>query len=247
MESVLPSTIVLGSNTNMGRNAFRSSPNGRYSVGIDASGNFIMRDDAKEVWRLRDESGTAVTSIDRVSMQTDGTLAMRNSAGRLSWGSGTSGNDGATMQIDDGGRVSVVFKGTPLWLDGIPRGKYVNGSPSSPDLVFPVRGAFYYAWYPQTWSIDGKKVFYRPNLTGLNQGFYKSGDPAVPTAHVKALEYAFFDLGIISWFGESKWWLSVAYLVSSYFAYDSVMICSHFSVLLLMQQALSWTGPASPR
>jgi hypothetical protein len=50
-------------------------------------------------------------------------------------------------------------------------------------------------------SVNGKDVFYTPNLKGIQPGFYKSGDPAAISAHVKALDYAWADLGIISWFG----------------------------------------------
>jgi hypothetical protein len=38
-----------------------------------------------------------------------------------------------------------VYRGTILWMDGVPRQIYRG--PSSPDLKFPVRGMFYYAWY----------------------------------------------------------------------------------------------------
>ena len=48
--------------------------------------------------------------------------------------------------IDDGGRIGVVYRSTYIWVEGVPRGTY-NG-PSSRDMTFPIRGTFYYAWYP---------------------------------------------------------------------------------------------------
>ena len=44
----------------------------------------------------------------------------------------------------------------------------------------------------------GAEVFYRPNLGALGEAKYKSGDPLVAREHVKALDYAWMDLSIIS-------------------------------------------------
>ena len=65
--------------------------------------------------------------------------------------------------------------------------------------MFPIRGAFYYPWYPETWSVNGKPVFYRPTL-----GKYSNGDPAVHAAHVDALDYAHVELAIASWWGPDQ-------------------------------------------
>lgn len=63
-------------------------------------------------------------------------------------------------------------------------------------LTFPVRGAFYYSWYPATWGVAGSHVFYQPDL-----GYYSSDDQAVVDQHIKALEYAKVDVAIASWWG----------------------------------------------
>jgi hypothetical protein len=52
-------------------------------------------------------------------------------------------------------------------------------------------------WYPETWSVGGEQVKYRPNLGGI-EGQYRSGDPVVVTNHVNALDYARADISIVS-------------------------------------------------
>jgi hypothetical protein len=64
----------------------------------------------------------------------------------------------------------------------------------SDTLIFPLRGAFYYSWYPQTWTVGGAHVFYNPEL-----GYYNSDDVSVATQHVEDLEYAKIDVAIFSW------------------------------------------------
>ena len=122
-----------------------SSPNGRYSVGLNSLGNLVMTNNGREVWRLRDKLRRDITGVSRAYMQSDGNLVLRSSSGKGLWNSETSNNPGGVFKIDDGGQVSIVYQGTVLWMDGIPRGIY-NG-PSSPNMQYPIRGIFYYAWY----------------------------------------------------------------------------------------------------
>jgi hypothetical protein len=58
------------------------------------------------------------------------------------------------------------------------------------------RGAFYYPWYPETWTVGGVHVAYHPLL-----GYYNSSGRAVVDRHVRWLNYARVDVGIASWFG----------------------------------------------
>lgn len=69
--------------------------------------------------------------------------------------------------------------------------------PPPPALTFPIRAGFYYAWYPETWNVNGKPVFYHPTL-----GHYESANPAVVDAHVRALDYGKFNVAIASWWGQ---------------------------------------------
>jgi hypothetical protein len=58
------------------------------------------------------------------------------------------------------------------------------------------RGAFYYPWYPETWTVGGVHVGYHPLL-----GYYNSSSRHVVDRHVRALNYANVDVAIASWFG----------------------------------------------
>lgn len=134
-------------------------------------------------------------------MQKDGNMVLKTFSNKIMWNSETSKNPGAEFLIDDGGQLSINFQGTSLWIDGLPRGMYTG--PSSSDFNFPVRGFFYYAWYPETWAIGGEPVKYQPNLSGIGEGQYRSGDPIVARNHVKALDYALAGITIVSWWGPS--------------------------------------------
>jgi hypothetical protein len=59
-----------------------------------------------------------------------------------------------------------------------------------------MRGAFYYPWYPETWTVNGSHVSYHPQL-----GYYKSSDASVVDRHIQLLNYANVDVAIASWFG----------------------------------------------
>jgi hypothetical protein len=73
----------------------------------------------------------------------------------------------------------------------------LDGKKSS--LSFPLRGAFYYPWYPQTWTVDGAHVFYDVEL-----GYYSSDDPNVVDQHIEDMDYAKIDVAIASWWGVDR-------------------------------------------
>ncbi len=62
---------------------------------------------------------------------------------------------------------------------------------------FPVRAAFYYPWYPQTWTVNGHYPHFTPTL-----GYYDSSSTAVIQQHIQALEYGKVEAGIASWWGQ---------------------------------------------
>lgn len=72
-------------------------------------------------------------------------------------------------------------------------------------LLFPasasgaIRAAFYYPWFPETWTVNGSHVFYNPTL-----GYYSSNDQAVVDQHVKWLGNTGFNAGIASWWGQGQ-------------------------------------------
>jgi hypothetical protein len=58
---------------------------------------------------------------------------------------------------------------------------------------FPIRAAFYYPWFPETWHKDDK---FHPSL-----GQYSSASGSVIRRHIKALRYGRIEAGIVSWWG----------------------------------------------
>jgi hypothetical protein len=184
-----PESIVLSSNQLLERGQFVFSPNGEFKFGLTSAGDLVLQDKLSlPIWNAKVSGGF------RCYMQRDGNVIVRQSNGKALWASSTYNNPDARLVVDDGGRIAVIHGNTPLWVDGIPRRVY-NG-PSSSDLSFPVRGVFYYPWYPDTWSVNGKQAKFEPDL-----GFYSSGDPNVAEAHIDAFEYAHIDLSIASWWG----------------------------------------------
>ena len=63
---------------------------------------------------------------------------------------------------------------------------------------FPIRAAFYYAWYPEAWFRDPVFPYslFHPSLD-----YYSNADARVVRAHTDALRYARLDAGIYSWWG----------------------------------------------
>jgi hypothetical protein len=63
---------------------------------------------------------------------------------------------------------------------------------------FPIRAAFYYAWYPEAWFRYPVIPYsrFRPSLD-----FYSADDARIVRAHTDAMRYAHLDAGIYSWWG----------------------------------------------
>jgi hypothetical protein len=66
--------------------------------------------------------------------------------------------------------------------------------------AFPIRGTFYYAWYPEAWTRDGVFPYskLRPSLN-----FYGADDATIVRAHTAAMLHGRLDAGIYSWWGPS--------------------------------------------
>jgi len=186
--------VVLRSLENLKRGTFVSSPSQKYQIGLNEDGDFVLQDTSnkKTIWNANVRGSATAT------MQSDGNFVLRNNANKLIWTTHTSNNPGARLVVDDGGRLSLMVGQTAIWMEGVPRGMY-NGKASSASLRFPLRGIFYYPWYPETWSVNSKPVKFVPDL-----GKYSSDDSAVVEAHVDAMEYAYSDIAIASWWGPGK-------------------------------------------
>jgi hypothetical protein len=209
--------VVLDSGKSLRRNRFVSSPSGAYNVGLTSSGDFVLRDSSFTIiW------SAGISGGERCFMQADGNLIIRGNDNSPLWDTRTSNNDGARLIVDDGGRIGVVHGSTPLWMNGLPRGTYQTPA-ASEDLQFPIRGAFYYPWYPETWNLNGKPVKYKPEL-----GLYNSGNPTVAEAHIDALDYAYVDLSIASWWGPDT-------------SLDKARITLLMDETIAMESRLKWT------
>ncbi len=64
------------------------------------------------------------------------------------------------------------------------------------DLELPLRGIFYYTWYPNNWAPNGYHVSYQPT-----NGYYDNNDRALINNHIDELVYANVDVVIASWWG----------------------------------------------
>jgi hypothetical protein len=70
------------------------------------------------------------------------------------------------------------------------------------DLTFPIRAAFYYTWFPESWDQSGLNPYshYQPTL-----GYYSEDDPAVIAQHIAAMQYGKIQAGIASWWGQGHY------------------------------------------
>jgi hypothetical protein len=59
---------------------------------------------------------------------------------------------------------------------------------------FPIQAAFYYPWYPETWTVDGQPIHFHPTL-----GLYSTDTRSIRRAHIRALRYARLDAAISAW------------------------------------------------
>lgn len=68
--------------------------------------------------------------------------------------------------------------------------------PDTSEPAFPIRGTFYYAWYPEAWSRDGlfPYTLFHPSLD-----YYSADDATVERKQIDAMLYAHFNVGIYSY------------------------------------------------
>jgi acid phosphatase type 7 len=119
---------------------------------------------------------------------------------RPQWAAGNAVN---IIVTGTGKRVAVSFNGDPTKA-ALLHIEYTGGGTTTPpptptpgsNVTLPARAAFYYPWFPETWSVNGKQVFYQPTA-----GYYNSSTQAIVDTHIKALDYAKVKVGIASWWG----------------------------------------------
>jgi hypothetical protein len=143
-------TVVLRPNEYLLGGQFRSSPNGKYRLELTEDGNLVLTyhgsNNRSTIW------STQTTGNDvRVYLQPDGNMLLRNAQRKTLWSTETHGYPGARLVLTDHGQLSIQTESwststvsTAIWMDGVPRSIYRGPAPTNSDLVFPVRGAFYY-------------------------------------------------------------------------------------------------------
>jgi hypothetical protein len=72
-----------------------------------------------------------------------------------------------------------------------------SGSPTQK----PLRGAFYYPWYPGAWTQNGTYPYTHYHPT---DGYYSSTDPSLIGYEVAGMQYAGLDFAISSWWGQGS-------------------------------------------
>ena len=72
--------------------------------------------------------------------------------------------------------------------------------PPTAQPSFPIRAAFYYPWFPETWTVNGAHVFYHPTL-----GYYSTTDLATEQTQLRAMQYAGINAAISSWWGQTDY------------------------------------------
>ena len=69
--------------------------------------------------------------------------------------------------------------------------------PPDGELSFPIRAAFYYPWFPETWgNLSAPYTHHRPSA-----GYYRSDDVDIIQGHIRAMEYGKIQAAISSWWG----------------------------------------------
>ena len=70
------------------------------------------------------------------------------------------------------------------------------------ELAFPIRAAFYYPWFPQSWTQGAINPFthYHPTL-----GYYSEDDLTVLQQQIVAMQYGKIQAGIASWWGQGHY------------------------------------------
>ena len=103
--------------------------------------------------------------------------------------------------LDLGSRLRVAVTATNLAgsSTAVSAATAPVSGPADIQPSFPIRAAFYYPWYPQTWTVNGSYPHYTPSL-----GYYDSSSTAVIQQHVHALEYGNVEAGIASWWGRGR-------------------------------------------
>src|SRR6266852_7953430 len=73
-------------------------------------------------------------------------------------------------------------------------------SAAAAGALLPLRGAFFYQWFPQEWNQEGINPFTHYHPTA---GLYSSDDAALLRRQIGAMQYGNIQFGIASWWGQT--------------------------------------------
>lgn len=190
-----PPTNSLATGESLSPDESLESENGQYRLNFQGDGNVVLREVATgdSLW----STGTHGQGGTVLVLQGDGNLVQYTDAGTPLWDSATNGTGADTLTVQNDGTLTLTLGSTVIWsVPSVDPGPGPEPEPERESLTLPLRGAFYYPWYPQTWTVQGERVFYEPDL-----GYYSSDDPAVVDQHIDELDYAKVDVAIASWWG----------------------------------------------
>jgi hypothetical protein len=143
----------------------------------------------------------------------DGSTSSAGGGAGSSPGASTGSNPNASPRAGQGSSTSASGKpgaslpGGPSTSPG-PGGSTAAPTPQPPpppapgnsSLPLPIRAAFYYPWFPQTWgSLSNPYTHYHPTL-----GYYDTAGPGIAQKHIAAMQYAHIQAGIASWWGQGS-------------------------------------------
>jgi phosphoesterase family protein/glycosyl hydrolase family 99 len=158
----------------------------------------ITLQNAPDGWRQigsiqRSRTQTVGFDVTRFVTGSGGTLSLilESDVGRTAIASAESGH-GPKIKIH-GHNASETP--TPT---GTPSPTPSGGGDRQPSL--PIRAAFYYPWFPETWGPSSDRFTnYHPSL-----GWYDSSDVGVVSQHIAAMQYGGIQAGISSWWGQGS-------------------------------------------
>ncbi|KAL3912468.1 MAG: hypothetical protein SGILL_006870, partial [Bacillariaceae sp.] len=114
---------VLAPNQSLSRNRYVQNSAGTYEVGLDSTGDLVVRETAASfvVWSLEASLNKDLPG-DKFYMQNDGNLVLRDPAGKAIWSSRTYGNPDTYFAIDDQGGIAAIKlldNNEVLWNGGL--------------------------------------------------------------------------------------------------------------------------------
>jgi hypothetical protein len=149
----------------------------------------------------RSRARTVHLDLTNLVARTDGRLSLRlTSYGRRTVLASSETGNGPKIKIH-GHNAS----GTPTPTESPDPSTTPSASPS-PDPggdvqpLLPIRAAFYYPWFPETWGPSTDRYTrYDPTL-----GYYDSSNVGTVSQHIAAMQYGGIEAGIASWWGQGS-------------------------------------------